>query len=45
MPDGEIFTCPVEDSVNGWMESSFPAVYKGVDVGRVRLRLEGGASD
>ncbi len=42
MPDGEIFTCPVEDSVNGWMESSFPSIYKGVDVGRVRLRLEGG---
>ena len=42
MPDGEIFTCPVEDTVNGWMESSFPAIYKGVDVGRVRLRFEDG---
>jgi aminopeptidase len=42
MPDGEIFTCPVEDSVNGWMESSFPAVHRGVDVGRMRLRFEGG---
>jgi aminopeptidase len=42
MPDGEIFTCPVEDSVDGWMESSFPAVNKGVDVGRVRLRFDKG---
>jgi aminopeptidase len=42
MPDGEIFTCPVEDSVRGWMESSFPAIHKGVDVGRVRLRFEDG---
>jgi aminopeptidase len=42
MPDGEIFTAPVEDSVNGWMESSFPAIRKGVDVGRVRLRFENG---
>jgi len=42
MPDGEIFTCPVEDSVNGWMHSSFPAIYKGVDVGQVRLRFEAG---
>jgi aminopeptidase len=42
MPDGEVFTCPVEDSVNGWMESSFPAIHMGVDVGRVRLRFENG---
>jgi aminopeptidase len=42
MPDGEIFTGPVEESVNGWMESTFPAINFGVDVGRVTLRLEGG---
>jgi aminopeptidase len=42
MPDGEIFTSPVEDTVTGWMESSFPAIYRGVDVGRVRLRFEEG---
>jgi len=42
MPDGEIFTGPVEDSVEGWIESTFPALYGGVDVGRVTLRLEKG---
>jgi aminopeptidase len=42
MPDGEIFTCPVEDTVNGWMYSSFPAIHQGVDVGRVHLRFEHG---
>ncbi|MBN2553592.1 MAG: aminopeptidase [Spirochaetales bacterium] len=42
MPDGEIFTTPVEESINGWMESSFPAIHLGVDVGRVRLRFENG---
>jgi aminopeptidase len=42
MPDGELFTCPVEDTVEGWMESSFPAIHRGVDVGRVRLRFEHG---
>jgi len=42
MPDGEIFTCPVEDTVNGWMESSFTAIYLGVDVGRVRMRFKDG---
>jgi aminopeptidase len=28
--------------VNGWMESTFPAIGCGVDVGRVALRLEDG---
>ncbi len=42
MPDGEIFTCPVEDAVDGWMESSFPAIFRGVDVGLVRLCFEKG---
>jgi len=42
MPDGEIFTGPVEDSVNGWFESTFPAIYLGVDVGRVTIRLKDG---
>jgi aminopeptidase len=42
MPDGEIYTGPVEDSVNGWLESSFPAIYLGVDFGRVTIKLEGG---
>ena len=42
MPDGEVFTGPVEDSVSGWVESTFPAINYGVDVGRVTLRLENG---
>ena len=28
-PDGEIFTGPVEDSVNGWVKFTFPLVYQG----------------
>jgi aminopeptidase len=32
MPDGEIFTGPVEDSVNGWVRFTFPAIYGGVAV-------------
>ncbi len=42
MPDGEIFTGPVEDTVNGWFESTFPAIHDGVDVGQVALRFEAG---
>lgn len=32
MPDGEIFTGPVEDSVNGWVRFTYPAIYNGVAV-------------
>lgn len=42
MPDGEIFTGPVEDSVNGWLESTFPAIKFGVEVGKVTFRFENG---
>ena len=42
MPDGEIFTGPVEDSVNGWVESTYPAIQYGIDVGKVTFRFENG---
>ena len=28
MPDGEIYTGPVEDSLNGWVRYTFPAISK-----------------
>ncbi len=42
MPDGEFFTGPVEDSVEGEVAFSFPAVYGGREVSGVRFRFEGG---
>src|SRR5919204_6447238 len=42
MPDGEFFTGPVEDSVEGVASFSFPAVYGGREVSGVQLRFEGG---
>ncbi len=42
MPDGEFFTGPVEDSVNGEISFSFPASYGGRTVAGVRLRFEDG---
>ena len=42
MPSGEIFTSPVEDSVNGWVEFAYPAIYLGVAVEGVRLEFEKG---
>ncbi len=42
MPDGEFFTGPVEDSVEGEVSFSFPAVYGGREVSGVQLRFEDG---
>ena len=42
MPDGEFFTGPLEDSVEGDVAFSFPASYGGREVGGVRFRFEGG---
>jgi len=42
MPDGEFFTGPVEDGVDGEVSFSFPASYGGREVAGVRLRFEAG---
>jgi len=42
MPDGEVFTSPVEGSVEGKVRYTYPAVYRGREVTNVRLRLEKG---
>jgi aminopeptidase len=41
-PDGEVFTGPVEDSVNGRVRFSFPAIYNGREVVDVELLFEQG---
>jgi aminopeptidase len=42
MPDGEFFTGPIEDAVNGEIRFSFPASYGGRTVSGVCLRFEDG---
>jgi aminopeptidase len=42
VPDGEIFTGPVEDSVNGTVGFSFPCIWSGVEVEGVELVFEEG---
>ena len=42
MPSGEIFTSPLEDSVDGWVCFSYPAIYQGTSVDGVRLEFEHG---
>jgi len=41
-PDGEVFTGPVLDSVNGTIAFSFPAVHHGREVDGVRLTFKDG---
>jgi len=41
-PDGEIFTSPVEDSVNGWVRFAYPAIYAGREVEDIELWFEDG---
>ena len=42
MPDGEIFTGPVEKSVNGWVRYTYPAIIQGRVVEGVELTFEQG---
>ena len=41
-PDGEIFTSPVEDSVNGWIRFKYPAIFDGQEVSDIELWFENG---
>ncbi|MEZ4524125.1 MAG: aminopeptidase [Thermomicrobiales bacterium] len=41
-PDGEIFTAPIEDSIDGTIRYSFPAITGGREVEDVRLWFEKG---
>ena len=42
VPDGEIFTAPIEDSAEGQVYFSYPTLYEGFEVTGVRLWFEKG---
>lgn len=42
MPDGEVFTSPVESSVSGDVRFSFPVLVGGREIEGIRLRFEAG---
>ncbi len=42
IPDGEIFTAPVKDSVEGYITYNAPTVYNGVSFDSIRLEFEKG---
>ena len=43
MPDGEIFTSPLETATDGDIRFTFPALFRGREVEDIRLRFENGA--
>ena len=42
MPSGEVFTSPIEDSVEGFITFTFPGYYMGREVQNVRLEVKNG---
>jgi aminopeptidase len=42
MPDGEVFTSPLENETEGEVTFDFPALFHGREVSGIRLRFEGG---
>lgn len=42
IPDGEVFSCPVKDSVNGVIQFNTPSLYSGTKFENVRLAFKDG---
>jgi aminopeptidase len=42
IPDGEVFTCPLRDSVEGYVQFNAPTVYQGTAFDSVRLAFKSG---
>jgi len=42
VPDGEIYTSPVENSANGYVHFTYPTLYEGFEVTNVRLEFKDG---
>jgi len=42
LPDGEIFTSPVEDAVNGKIRFTYPGIYSGQEVENIYLEFQDG---
>jgi aminopeptidase len=42
IPDGEVFTCPVKESVQGHVTFNVPTIYQGMNFDRIRLEFRDG---
>lgn len=41
-PDGEVFTSPEDDNINGFITFSFPGIYMGKEIEGIRLKVQNG---
>jgi aminopeptidase len=41
-PDGEIFTSPIENGINGYITFNFPGIYMGKEIEGIRLEVKDG---
>ncbi|MHA1461154.1 MAG: aminopeptidase [Promethearchaeota archaeon] len=42
LPDGEVYTSPIEDSVNGHIRFTYPGIYSGKEIENIRLDFKDG---
>lgn len=42
IPDGEVFSCPVKNSVNGFIQFNTPTIYSGTKFDNIRLEFKDG---
>ncbi|MFQ5979076.1 MAG: aminopeptidase [Candidatus Heimdallarchaeota archaeon] len=42
LPDGEVFTAPVDDSATGHIRFKYPGIYQGKEIEDIRLKFEKG---
>jgi aminopeptidase len=42
MPDGEVFTCPIENSVNGTIRFTYPGIFQGREIEDICLTFKAG---
>ena len=42
IPDGEVFSCPIKDSVEGHIQFNAPTIYRGIDFDGIRLEFKKG---
>lgn len=42
LPDGEVATCPIEDSLNGYIRFTYPGIYMGNEIENIYLEFKDG---
>jgi len=42
IPDGEVFSCPIRDSVEGHVTFNAPSIYQGIGFDKIRLEFKNG---